>query len=119
MSAQQDIIIERCRDWARTYIKPTDGGNFLNMTGYIINMTIKRSTSDPDSAAIYHAAAPTSSNLPFGMWTFLIPHSVTSGFSASTSGAVYDISTVAPDNIWTTEVSGAATFINPVTITIA
>ena len=127
MAAQNDIVVRAGRDFYLNVEMITGLGNPANLTGFQLEMTVKKVQGDPDSLALYKGV-PSLSNLPFGTFSFHIPRTQNAGWwvpppsgsGALTSTMVYDVScldiNLVPNMI--TLIEGAVSVIGPVTVTI-
>jgi hypothetical protein len=127
MAAENDITVRADRDFYLNCALITALGNPANLTGYQIEMTVKKVQADPDSLALYKGL-PWVANLPFGQFTFHIPRAqnagwwviTPSGSGPITSTIVYDVSCLdiaIPPNM-VTLMEGSVSIIGPVTVNI-
>jgi len=70
------------RDWIINISEKTPLGNPLPLTGYTIELCIKKNLSDADNQSLYKSATLFSPNLPFGTYSFWIPSATTVGYTS-------------------------------------
>ena len=116
--ANVPINIRRWRDFLLSVNEKTELGNPWDLRGYTICMAIKANITDPDNRALYLSENFYSSNLAFGEYSFLCPHSVTSGSGFNVSSAVYEIVYKDPTGIIQTRIEGVATIQTSVVVAV-
>jgi hypothetical protein len=127
MAAEFNITVRADRDFYLPVTVITGLGNPANMTGYQLEMTIKKAQGDPDSLALFKAP-PYLTNLAFGQFSFHIKPAQNSGWwvappsgsGALTTTMVYDVTCLdiaIPPNM-VTLLEGAVSMIGPVTVSI-
>jgi hypothetical protein len=112
------ISIRRYRDFYLSVQEKTMEGNPWDLRGFTICMAIKANVGDPDNKALYLSEAFYSENLGFGSYSFLVPHSVTSGSGFNVSSAVYEVVYKDPNNVIQTRIEGTATIGPSVVVTV-
>jgi|SRR6266481_2837623 len=107
--ANVPINIRRWRDFLFFVNEKTAQGNPWDLRGYVICMAVKKAITDPDAQALYLSENFYSSNLAFGQYSFLIPHTTTAGSGWAIASAVYEVVYKDPTNIISTRIEGTAT----------
>lgn len=103
------ISIRRYRDFYLSVQEKTELGNPWDLRGFTIAMCVKVNITDPDNKALYLSESFYASNLAFGQYSFLIPHTTTSGSGWNVSSAAYEVVYKDPTNIIQTRIEGTAT----------
>ena len=116
--ANVPINIRRWRDFLLSVNEKTELGNPWDLRGYSICMAVKANIGDPDSKALYLSENFYSSNLAFGQYSFLIPHTTTSGSGWNVSSAAYEVVYKDPTNIIQTRIEGTATIQTSVVVAV-
>jgi hypothetical protein len=127
MAAVFNITVRAGREFYLPVNVVTALGNPANMSGYQLEMTIKKAQGDTDAQALYKSA-PWVKNLAFGQFTFQVTRAQNAGWwvappsgsGALSSTMVYDVSCLdvaIPPNM-VTLLEGSVGMIGPVTVTI-
>ena len=112
------ISIRRYRDFYFSVQEKTELGNPWDLRGYSIALCVKANITDPDSKALYLSESFYSENLQFGTYSFLLPHTITSGSGWNVSSAAYEVVYKDPNNVVQTRIEGVATIGPSVLVTV-
>lgn len=86
---------------------PNDNNNPLDITGWIVSLTIKNSNSDPDAKAVIQKDFSSFTSPTTGVAPVFVSHTET---AALKGGYFYDIQAKRADNIVFTIISGSIDF---------
>jgi hypothetical protein len=91
---------------------PTDNNTPLDITGWVVSFTIKKSNSDPDAKAVVQEDFSSFTAPTTGTASIFVSHTETASLNG---GYFYDIQAKRADNIVFTVISGSILFVEDTT----